>query len=242
MVTQHPQGTPISADGTGNTVRHRRFRSSAVPGAVAAVAVLAVSVLTACSGGEGASVGTAAPTADPTSAVSSTSVPEVPAPGDGPGTDDGAADGAETRCSTEDLDITLGQVQGAAGSMLLDVVVANSSADNCTLSGFPGIALVDANGTPIGAPAQREEGSTVGVVDLAPEDTAVAAVKISRAENYDDASCAPAAAAGLQVIVPDETATTVLDLGGGAEGPGPVTGCSDDSVELLSVQSLTAGA
>jgi hypothetical protein len=245
MVTQHTQGTANRTDPATSTVRGSRFRRAATAGVLGASAVLAMSVLSSCSDGDGTgnnagtdsanAANTAADTADGAGATVQDTAPagESATPTTG---------GDGSRCTTDGLDITLGQSQGAAGSLLVDVDFTNSSSENCTLAGFPGVALVDDTGAPVGAPAVREDNVPGGTVDLAPGDSATAAVKISRAENYDDQACGPTPTSGLQVIVPEETATTVLDFADGASTLGDVTGCTSDAVELLTVQPLTAGA
>lgn len=249
MVTQRPQETPNSTDTTTSAAGRARFRRTGTVGAVGASVVLAMSVLSACSDGDSSTDAGTTPIEDAGSTSDSAAEPADTAAGTPADSGDNAGDngsngssGGEGRCTADGLDITLGQSQGAAGSLLLDVDFTNSASEDCTLSGFPGIALVDDAGDPIGAPAVREDNAPGGVVDLRPGDSATAALKISRAENYDDQTCGPTPADGLQVIVPEETDTTVLDFTDGSGDLTQVTACSDDSVELLSVQPLTAGA
>ncbi|MEY8564988.1 DUF4232 domain-containing protein [Corynebacteriaceae bacterium 7-707] len=245
MVTQQPQGTPNSTDTATSAVGGSRFRRAGTVGAVGASVVLAVSVLSACSDGDGATDangGAGTPVQDTASTGESAAPTTADRPDPGQPT---ATGGDASRCATDALDITLGQSQGAAGSLLMEVDFTNSSSGACTLAGFPGVALVDEAGAPVGAPAVREDNAPGGPVELAPGDTASTVVKISRAENYDEQACGPAPASGLQVIVPEETDTTVLDFADGADGAdglGDVTACTDDSVELLTVQPLTTGA
>lgn len=247
MVTQHPQGTPNSTDTTTSVTDRPRFRRAGTVGAVGASVVLAVSALSACADGDSSTDAGTAPVEDAGSTSDSAAEPaDTPADGSdntgngSTGGDDDSSD--EGRCTTDGLDITLGQSQGAAGSLLVDVNFTNSASADCTLAGFPGVALVDEAGDPIGAPAVREDNAPSGVVDLRPGDSATAALKISRAENYDDQACGLTPADGLQVIVPEETDTTVLSFTDGSDDLAQVTACIDDSVELLSVQPLAAGA
>jgi hypothetical protein len=246
MVTQHPQGTPNSTDTTTSVAGRARFRRTAAVGAVGASLILAMSVLSACSDGDSSTDAGTTPIEGAGSTADSAADP-AGTPADTPAdSGDNAGDtgnsGGEGRCTTDGLDIALGQSQGAAGSLLVDVNFTNSTSEDCTLSGFPGVTLVDDAGDPLGAPAVREDNAPGGVVDLRPGDSATAALKISRAENYDDQTCGPTPAGGLQVIVPEETDTTVLSFADGSGDLAQVTACTDDSVELLSVQPLTAGA
>ncbi|MGO1948025.1 MAG: DUF4232 domain-containing protein, partial [Mycobacteriaceae bacterium] len=138
-------------------------------------------------------------------------------------------------CTIDQLQTSVGDQQGAAGSVLVNVDLTNGSDSDCTVDGYPGVALVGEDDQPIGAPATREQSGDVTPVDLAPGESATAAVKISRAENYDENECGPLPATGLQVIPPDETSSSVAGLEG-------VTGCSNENVELLSVQPLQPAA
>ncbi|MDQ6747245.1 MAG: DUF4232 domain-containing protein, partial [Candidatus Dormibacteraeota bacterium] len=58
-------------------------------------------------------------------------------------------------CRTTALDITLGQSQGAAGTRYTPVTARNH-ASPCTLSGYFGVALLDASGKQIGSDPTRD--------------------------------------------------------------------------------------
>ncbi|MGI8609621.1 MAG: DUF4232 domain-containing protein [Candidatus Dormibacteria bacterium] len=60
------------------------------------------------------------------------------------------------RCRTGDLGITLGQSQGAAGTVYVPVRVVNISIHPCTISGWFGLALLDASGKQVGGDPRRE--------------------------------------------------------------------------------------
>ncbi|WP_245670223.1 DUF4232 domain-containing protein [Corynebacterium crudilactis] len=138
-----------------------------------------------------------------------------------------------TRCATADLEISLSGQQGAAGSTLVDVNFSNLGATDCTLQGFPGVSLVGlGNGTQIGAPASREQTDSP-TITLQPGESTIAALRISRAENYDPALCAPKPADGLRVYPPGDTASAFLHMDG-------LQGCSNEEVELLSVKAVGA--
>lgn len=226
MSTEHPSDAPttprLTAGGAHDLHRRRRTprRAAGAACAAGAVGVLALSVLAGCSDGDGSGsdAGSDASTSTTTPTPVATGEPD----------DDG-------RCTTGDLDVTADQYQGAAGSILLDVEFTNTSDGSCALAGFPGVTLVDEAGEPVGAPAEREENVPSSVVELAAGSTATSALSIGRAENYDETACGPTPAGGLQVIVPEEEQTTVLDVP-------DLTACTADDVTLLSVQPLTDGA
>ena len=142
---------------------------------------------------------------------------------------DTAADGA---CTADDVNVSLENQQGAAGSMLADITVLNDSDTPCTVQGYPGVALVDADEETIGAPATREDTGSSEAVSLAPGESATSGVRLGQAGNYDEATCEPTPAAGYQVIIPEETTPVVI-------GQDDLTACASDEVELLSVQPFT---
>ena len=144
---------------------------------------------------------------------------------------DPAADPSAS-CATADLDVTTGNVQGAAGSILVDVSFANASAHPCTLDGFPGVSLVGAgNGTQLGAPALREDVAGQPVT-LAPGESAHSPLRISRAENYDAQACGLVPADGLRIYPPNQSESVFLPLES-------VSACEKEDVELVSVQPVT---
>ncbi|HIW91307.1 MAG TPA: DUF4232 domain-containing protein [Candidatus Corynebacterium avicola] len=158
--------------------------------------------------------------------------------GNGGGGDSGSSEtgeGADGACTADAVTVSLENQQGAAGSALADIAVANDSDSPCTIEGYPGVVLVDDADAPIGAPATREETGGTEAVTLAPGESATSAVKLSQAGNYDEAECSPTPAAGYQVIIPGETNQVVV----GTEGQDGLTACANDEIELLSVQPFT---
>lgn len=215
----------------------------------AAAGVLTVSMLAACSSDDDGSDSSDSTDVNDTAGTSETDTAGSAAAGsdnsddsaDGNADDTPSTGGATEQreaCTTGDLDITFGQTQGAAGSTIVDLELANDSEGDCSVTGYPGIALVDENGDVIGKPAERDGSSDPEEVHLAPGDIATVAVEISNAGNYDDAACGPTPAHGLQVIPPNDTENIVVDFAAAGDGSGPsdVTGCSSDDVKLLGVQ------
>ncbi|BAU96384.1 hypothetical protein N24_2122 [Corynebacterium suranareeae] len=154
-----------------------------------------------------------------------------PAPATDPGSETTTEIAQNTQCATSDLDISTGQQQGAAGSILLDINFTNAGSQECTLQGFPGISFVGMdNGTQIGAPAARENSNTP-VITLEPGESTYASIRISRAENYDAAECSLEPVDGIRIYPPGETAAAYLPLDG-------INGCDNDALELLSVKAV----
>lgn len=134
-------------------------------------------------------------------------------------------------CHTGDLTVGISDQQGAAGSIIMDLIFTNVSDTNCELYGFPGASLVGTgDGSQLGAAAIREE-MAPALVDLQPGETATAGLRITRAENYDAENCGLVPADGLRIYPPGNTAADFVKLEG-------VSGCVSQSVELLSIQPV----
>lgn len=136
-------------------------------------------------------------------------------------------------CVTPNLKIDADNMQGAAGSTLLDVVFTNTGDEECSLEGYPGVSLVtDNNGTQLGASAEREESGESDKVTLQPGDRATAAVRITKVGALDPEECSPKTADGIRVYPPEETRSAYIELEG-------LEGCTGKD-RYMSVQPVRA--
>lgn len=139
--------------------------------------------------------------------------------------------GAPTTCAAADL---TGSVQdtaggGAAGSVVVSLVLTNSSAAPCLLHGVPGVSYVGhGNGTQLGAAASRSGMASAPEITLAPGDSATAPLRETHAENY--ANCTQVPADGLRVYPPGATDALFV--------PQKTTACSNADIVLLSVKAF----
>jgi hypothetical protein len=129
--------------------------------AIVGIAVLGV---TSCSSskGQGSGGGDSSPAASPsTSASESTSASDSPpgssdSPSTAPIEASSSAPGTNVAvCQTSALQLTQGLVDGTAGSYYVTYYLQNGGSAACTLTGFPGFALLDAQGAIIQRPAER---------------------------------------------------------------------------------------
>lgn len=149
------------------------------------------------------------------------SPPASPAPAPTPGT-----------CPTSGLSIGVANQQGAAGSVIMDLTFTNKGSSDCQLYGFPGVSLVGTgDGSQLGAPATREE-VPAETVELTPGATATAALRIARAENFDESSCGLVPADGLRIYPPGDREAAFVELEG-------ISGCASESTELLSIKPVS---
>ena len=136
-------------------------------------------------------------------------------------------------CATPDLKIDTDNMQGAAGSTLLDVVFTNTGDEECSLEGYPGVSLVtDSNGTQLGASAEREESGESEKVTLQPGERATSSVRITKVGALNPEECSPKGADGIRVYPPEETRSAYLELKG-------LEGCTGKD-KYMSVQPVRA--
>ncbi|MER6139980.1 DUF4232 domain-containing protein [Streptomyces sparsogenes] len=74
-----------------------------------------------------------------------------------------AAPAARRICSKDQLKLSIGRADIGAGNVYVPLAFTNTGDASCTLTGFPGVSLLDGPGTAIGEPAKRRgpAGSTV---------------------------------------------------------------------------------
>ncbi len=191
---------------------------------VAAVSGLVAFAATACTG-------TATPSnPGPTATVSPTSVASESA-STGTATSTTAVPGGVPNCGTSELRASLGQAEGAAGSVIVPLVLTNAGARTCELRGFPGVSYVaGADGHQVG-PAAAMSGPRGAEVVLRPGAAAAAQLQLVNVANFDAAVCRPTPVRGLRVYPPGDTAALYVERAG--------TGCAGTPPgEQLSVQTL----
>jgi len=183
-----------------------------VPRHLITAALLAGTALLATACGPSAS-----PAAAPTVTRTVTVTPTSPGPANGTPqptpTDTGTGTGGPGACPTSGLRVSIGNGNGAAGSVYYPIVFRNSSSSPCTLFGFPGVSFVTApNGSQIGDAATRQSDKPVQTVTLAPGDVAHATLQVVQALNFPAAKCQPVTAHFLKIYPPNQTEAVVLSF------------------------------
>jgi len=166
--------------------------------ALAAGAAGAAGLLTACGSGTpaaaptktvtttAAAAATSAPAAAPSAATPASTVPAGPA-----------------KCVSSQLQASLGQGQGAAGTLYQLIVLTNTSGSTCTLYGYPGVSFVTGQGgSVIGAPAARNPLIPDTLITLQPGAAAGALVGITDTGALPQSACQPGTAGWLQIYPP----------------------------------------
>jgi Protein of unknown function (DUF4232) len=182
---------------------------------IVAVAVAAAALLASCgSGSDSPAVTTtrAQPSA-PTSAPSTAPVPSTPP--------------AASRCQNGQLSVVPLSGGVGAGSAQEVIGFTNISAATCTLTGFPGVAALDASGAQV-AQAERFTGAqapAVTTVTLAQGQTASAIVSGTSIPTGAATTC-PYYAPALLVTPPNLTRSVKVAMTGSNFGSAGFPGCS----------------
>lgn len=227
-----PAGASVSASATASPSASSMSPSpsatrSASPSASPEATEATEATDAAASGGqEGQAAESAQPSAEPDRLASA---PELGMPTASP-FDQAKADAqrAGGTCSAGQLSGSLTPQQGAAGSVIASLTLTNNGSAPCTLSGYPGVSFVDANGAPVGAPASRDA-SGAGTVTLQPGASASAGVRITQPGVIGQV-CNPHQAAGVRVYPPDSYESLVVPYSGQA--------CGNPKVSQLQVKGF----
>jgi len=134
---------------------------------------------------------------------------------------------APPNCTTTQLHISTGKVGAATGHSGFPLLFNNTSSEECRLSGYPGVALLDSDGRQV-IEAQREPSGFIGglpgysggpfpAIGLASGGTASALVEGDDVPLDGAAPCGPFA---VILVTPPNAAQSVRVAGG-------VPGCSD---------------
>ncbi|QNV37516.1 DUF4232 domain-containing protein [Rothia terrae] len=120
---------------------------------------------------------------------------------------------------------------GAAGSQYLTLTFTNNGSTPCTISGYPTVSYVDNAGQTIGAPASLAAEWTSSAVTLEPGRSTTAILRETRADLFGD-RCKPVTSSGYRIQLPQTTESLSI--------PYPSEGCSDTSIQQLSVGQVGA--
>lgn len=160
--------------------------------------------------------------------------PDNNAAPDSPGSGSDQAAGPD-RCHSNMLALSLGNSEGAAGTVYQAVRLRNTSGRTCTLQGFPGVSYVTGdNGAQVGAAAVHQ-GAEGAVVRVAPSAVASVDVGMVNVQNFEAAACKPTPVRGLRVYPPNETASLFLPISGTGCAANPPGGAQ------LNVSTVHAG-
>jgi cytoskeletal protein RodZ len=163
------------------------------------------------------------PTPTPTTSTASASPTQTPTPTK-------TTTPAVARCTVDQLNVTLGQGSGAAGSVTMPILFTNKGKTPCELHGFPGVSFVgDNKGTQRGAPADEDSATAIQPNTLQPGGGVQAGLKIEQAANFDKCTVVPAD--GFRVYPPHSFDAVFVPAKG-------LSACSNADVHLLTVKPV----
>jgi hypothetical protein len=125
-------------------------------------------------------------------------------------------------CGTDELRGSLGQAEGAAGSVIVPLVLTNTGTRTCELRGFPGVSYVAGDDGHQVGPAAAMSGPRGGEVVVQPGAAATAQLQLVNVVNFDATVCKPTPVRGLRVYPPGDTASLYVERAGvGCAGTPP---------------------
>ena len=95
-------------------------------------------------------------------------------------------------CSSSNLALSLGPLQGAAGTSYMNVVLKNTASNSCVISGYPTVALSDGSGSALGNPASQSGSSTPSSITLTANQSVNASVGFPNPGFFDPSQCSQA--------------------------------------------------
>lgn len=229
-------------------------------GALALAAAVAALALSACSAGSGGSGGSSSSTTPNGSASSPASSTAGSGTGSGSGTGGGSGSGAtgggtsgtgtsgtggsgtgtsgtgtsaagSSECATSQLSVAQVNPSVGAGQYYSTLVFTNTSSSSCTMTGYPGVSYVVANGVQSGNPAVRAGGAG-STVTLAPGGKADSVLHDSNGiSGYSPQQCQLTPAQGLRIYPPNNKAALFL--------PWNTSHCAGLSIHPLSIGPVT---
>lgn len=110
----------------------------------------------------------------------------------------------EATCNADELSLAAAIGDAAAGTVSYNLTLTNTSKRTCTLGGFPGVSLVNANGNIVGSPAERATNYAEKKLTLAPNQKIKAIVSVSQPGNFTNGKC-KAGATKLRVYPPNDS-------------------------------------
>ncbi|MGT2427442.1 DUF4232 domain-containing protein [Amnibacterium kyonggiense] len=200
-------------------------------GGVIAVVVAAAVTLSGCSTAAH-TVATAPVPAVTVTVTPSSSTSVFPTPASTPSRATGSESYRSSRCLASQLDGVETGGDGAAGSVVVQLVLRNTGTAACTLQGWPGVSFIDGSGHQVGAAAALDRSSVHQTVTLARGGQVQAALKIAQAIDFPKSACAPVTVRRLRVYPPGSTQAIQIDTSA-------TTACSKRSAAQLTVQAFT---
>jgi hypothetical protein len=117
-------------------------------------------------------------------------------------------------CTTENLKLTAGQQNGAAGTIYQHMALTNTGKKSCTMAGYPTAFLFGNDGYALGNSAAAQAQPAPAVITLAPGETAHTVLGYPQAGNFPPGQCTAAKSTSLKLYPPSSITplTTSLEV------------------------------
>ncbi|MEZ2122323.1 DUF4232 domain-containing protein [Corynebacterium sp. CCM 9203] len=136
-------------------------------------------------------------------------------------------------CSADRLTATIDSTSAGAGHTF-HVIRLTNIGDPCTLSGYPGVSLIDATGSQVGAASDRESGAEGSPALLYTGGSAVFSVSFSQPYAYGRDICEPTERARqLKIYPPNDTGWLTVPMNEPT--------CGSEQVSTISVTGVKPG-
>jgi len=113
-------------------------------------------------------------------------------------------------CGGSDLDVSVGTIEGAAGSTFTTILFENVGDGDCRLTGHPSVSYAASDGGEVvGESAVPSDQPSVSVL-LTPGDQASAVLRQAQPANFPEDRCAPVQVWGLRVSLPGQSVPVYL--------------------------------
>ncbi|MCK7675730.1 DUF4232 domain-containing protein [Corynebacterium pygosceleis] len=137
-----------------------------------------------------------------------------------------------TPCPAAQLSATVDSTNAGAGHTFYTVRLTNNGRP-CTLSGYPGVSLIDAAGNQVGAAADREPGAKGHPTRLDTGSSATFSTRFSQPHAYSPEACEPTERAQhMKIYPPNDTGWLTI--------PVSQPTCGSDEVSTITVTGVSA--
>ena len=99
------------------------------------------------------------------------------------------------------LSLSQGSSSGAAGTIYKNAVITNTGTDTCTVTGYPGVFMIDSGGTQVGSGAAANSLYAAATVTLVPGGKAHSVVAFPQQGNFNPGTCS-AIGSSMKMYVP----------------------------------------
>lgn len=195
------------------TLRLRRGSRLWIAAALAAAALAAACTSSESGDGSAASTSPGSTASSPPSSQATSPAGSGTSSGSPSSTSSGSVSPAADRCRADQLQLSVGGSDGAAGTITTTFIVVNTSGSSCSLFGYPGVSYLDSSGAQVGPSAVRTTTQSPASVLLRTADAAH--FLVGNSDVIPQAGCpASVTAPTMRMYPPDDTGSLTVGTSG----------------------------